>query len=191
MTPVLPAMNTSHSVSKTTLKIMRREFKEAYKVIEEIQKNNKSWSDFFHPLNILKKYKYFLEISVLANKKNDHIMWKGHIESRLRRLLKLLESREYGYIEVHPFPKEFVSKHVNYKFCSKYYMGIRCRSNNIEDDTKEIDFTQPIRDFLEIIESYEDISKIPQDINIGISRVSSEVMGAEMTKNPGTFYRYE
>lgn len=62
----------------------------------------------FKPFNFFKKYKHFIEINIVASNKNDHIVWKGHVESRLRKLTKIFETfTNNKLIEVHPHPNPF------------------------------------------------------------------------------------
>ena len=79
MTPVSPSMNAAHSVSKSTLRILRREFIEASRVIEKIHSQTKTWADLFAPSKFFEQHKSFLELSVMAKNPKDFTNWKGHI----------------------------------------------------------------------------------------------------------------
>lgn len=106
MTPVSPSMNAAHSVSKSTLRIMRQEFREASRTIDEISNGKKTWPELFRPVRFFEKSKYFLELVVLAKYARDFTSWKGNIESKFRKLIKLLENVENSLIiEINPNPR--------------------------------------------------------------------------------------
>jgi poly(A) polymerase Pap1 len=92
----------------------------------------------------------------MGEKIDDFVPWKGNVESKIRKFIQNLEQHnEFNHgIEVNPYPKAFPSKHPNFKHCSKYYIGIKCSPSSTINDYYEIDLTQPVRGFLELLESY-------------------------------------
>jgi poly(A) polymerase Pap1 len=84
---------------------------------------------------------------------DDFVPWKGNIESKIRKLIQNLEQHfEFNHgLEVNPYPKAFASKHPNFKHCSKYYLGIKCNPSSTLNDHLEIDLSQPVRGFLELL----------------------------------------
>lgn len=72
-------------------------------------------------------------------------------------------------IELNPYPRSFECKHANFKICVKYYMGIKLSSNSAIPDNYELDFTQNVKDFLNLLENYPGIDKTPKIINIGFT----------------------
>lgn len=75
---------------------------------------------------------------------------------------------------MNPYPKAFPSKHPNFKHCSKYYIGIKCSPTSTINDHCEIDLTQSVRGFLELLENYPEIDKAPKEINIGFTHLAKE-----------------
>lgn len=70
-------------------------------------------------------------------------------------------------IELNPYPRSFECKHKDYKICFKYYMGLKISSNSALLDTYELDLTQIVKDFLNLLQNYPGIDKISKIINIG------------------------
>ena len=188
-TPLEPHMNAAHYITKITLNITRKYLKQGAKIIQEISKEKKSWEDLFEPTKFFEEYRSFLQISVMAKDQDDFISWKGNVESKLRKLIWFIESQGYldRGIEVNPYPKCFEAKHGNYKFCSKYYIGFSARIDSPVSDTSQIDLNPPIRNFLELLQTYPNISKAPQFINIGCAYVSRQNI-SEFIKNQSKFY---
>jgi hypothetical protein len=54
-------------------------------------------------------------------------------------------------LEINPYPRYFPSKHTAFKLCAKYYIGIKCNPNSAVNDYVEIDLTQAVRSFLELL----------------------------------------
>lgn len=69
---------------------------------------------------------------------------------------------------------QFPTKHPSFKYCSRYYIGIKCRTNSSINDDCEIDMTQSVKSFIELLEKYPEIDKIPNEINIGFGHVTQE-----------------
>lgn len=65
-------------------------------------------------------------------------------------------------VEVTPNPREFTAVHNGYAHCSKYYFGVSCRRYNLDDDSKELDFSPAIRSFLQQVEVYSEIERCPE-----------------------------
>jgi poly(A) polymerase len=59
-TPLEPHMNAGHYISKITCNITKKQFRQASKLIQEINKGKRSWSDLFRPLDFFSEYRNFL-----------------------------------------------------------------------------------------------------------------------------------
>ncbi len=72
-----------------------REFQIGFKKMKLIQGKMLDYPSLFKKANFFKKYKHFLEIKILADTQEDFNLWKGHIETRLKKLTKFLEEPRY------------------------------------------------------------------------------------------------
>lgn len=90
LTPLEPHMNAGHYISKITSNITRKHFRSASKLIQEINKGKKTWMDLFSPSDFFNEYKNFIEISVMGEKLDDFVPWKGNIESKIRKFIQNL-----------------------------------------------------------------------------------------------------
>lgn len=81
------------------------------------------YPSLFKKINFFKKYKHFLEIKILAETQEEYNLWKGHIETRLKKLTKFLEEpRYFQYIQVNPYPYPLEYKEDSFVCC--FYYGI-------------------------------------------------------------------
>lgn len=135
-TPLEPHMNAAHYLSRTTAANTRKQLRLASKIVQEVNKGTKTWDSLFAPLDFFAEYRNFIEISVMGERLEDYIPWKGNVESKIRKFVNFLEGQaEFAQgIEINPYPRHFPSKHQQFKFCSKYYIGIKCNPNSSVND---------------------------------------------------------
>lgn len=79
LTPLEPHMNAGHYISKITSNITRKQLRLTSKLIQEINKGKRSWQDLFTPLDFFAEYRNFIEISVMGEKVDDFVPWKGNV----------------------------------------------------------------------------------------------------------------
>ncbi|EGR32994.1 nuclear poly polymerase npap nucleotidyltransferase protein binding, putative [Ichthyophthirius multifiliis] len=175
ITPCFPCMNCAHNVSSTTLRIIQEQLWHGYETICKIQNGSKNYSDLFKSFKFFKKYKHFLEIKILATNKNDYTVWKGHVESGLRKLTRLFESPQYmNLLEVHPYPSyienfldDTQSQKNKYKFQCKYYYGLMCLQS---ENNESINLKEACVYFVEQLEMYP-MNKVLESMNIQCSHL--------------------
>jgi len=122
ITPSYPSMNTTHNVSASTLKVMKREIHRGKIICDALEKeieanaeadsngNGKSdvvgWQKLFDRSEFFGTYKRYLQIDIYADDLNAFKKWKGFVESRLRFLVHRLE--DINCIgEIRPYPTGF------------------------------------------------------------------------------------
>lgn len=59
-TPLEPHMNAGHYISKITCNITKKHFKEASKLIQDINRGKKKWNDLFKPADFFSEYRDYL-----------------------------------------------------------------------------------------------------------------------------------
>lgn len=113
----------------------------------------------------------------MGEKEEDFNHWRGNIESKIRKFVQIFETQEdlpQGVLLI-PCPKRFPSSHPSYPLCTKYYLGIKSSSaNTVIMDNYELDFTQTVKDFLNLLDNYPMIEKTPRLINIGFACLPRE-----------------
>eukprot|EP00405_Crypthecodinium_cohnii_P022854 CAMPEP_0206470970 /NCGR_PEP_ID=MMETSP0324_2-20121206/31268_1 /ASSEMBLY_ACC=CAM_ASM_000836 /TAXON_ID=2866 /ORGANISM="Crypthecodinium cohnii, Strain Seligo" /LENGTH=617 /DNA_ID=CAMNT_0053945173 /DNA_START=33 /DNA_END=1886 /DNA_ORIENTATION=- len=108
ITPTFPAMNTTHNVSSTTQKLLVSELVRAYRrcchgtcsTLFEID-----WWQIAEPLRFFSRWPEVVSIEVLA--KNEEVFQKviGWVESKLRLLVRELESTPCA--KIRPNPRQY------------------------------------------------------------------------------------
>lgn len=163
ITPAFPSMNSTFSVSRTTKNVLLTEIEKAAMITEELIKNKGNsqitWKRLFKAFPFFKAYEHFIEIWVLAKKDEDHKKWQGFAESKIKRLLRNLETfdqrRDIDCLEFRPYPKSYTLKNEQFPFNDAYYIGVRIRGGVLPkkqvidlSDTRRI-FYEKFKEMLE------------------------------------------
>jgi poly(A) polymerase len=91
ITPAYPSMCSTHNVSDSTMKVMIQEFERADEIANRVYYTG-PWSDLFEPSEFFYKYDCFIAINASSCDRAQQLKWVGMVESRLRQLIKRLES---------------------------------------------------------------------------------------------------
>jgi len=110
ITPSFPCMNSTYNVTETTRRIITAELGRAHQFLTSLDANS-----YFEPIMekltrppvFLSLFNYYLAIDVKCTNEQAHTKLKGFVESRIRLLLKFLESPASGVQQTRPWPKEF------------------------------------------------------------------------------------
>lgn len=136
ITPAYPCMNTTHNVSRPTLKTMKEEIARGKKLVDGILadaeaamatkasadgKGNhapqgkaqstrpsgvSAWQSVFAPLKFFGQYVNLLQVDVYADDIESFKKWKGRVESKLRFLIHRLDDTQFVH-DVRPCPEGF------------------------------------------------------------------------------------
>ena len=120
LTPAYPSMNSTHNVSKSTLRVITNEFKRGLEIcntIKSLQSNDTTHSDelsntiqshyiqLFEHSDFFFLYKDYLDIEISSYSESDQLMWFGWCESKLRQLITKLNL--INSMRIHPYPYNY------------------------------------------------------------------------------------
>jgi poly(A) polymerase len=121
ITPAFPCMNSTYNVTETTRRVLLSEFARGNEVLiafEEQEANEKILDKLVQSPRFLSLFNYFVVVQIESSSEPVLNKLKGFVESRIRMLLKFLESPVSGVQRARPWPKEFaVSEKNNSKYC--------------------------------------------------------------------------
>ena len=125
ITPAFPCMNSAHSVTSTTGEIIRRRLREGWRMIRSggtiegggvgggiggeggvggkegggSGELDEGYKGLFVHFDFFGRFGRFLEISILSKENlKDFVMWKGHYESKLRKLTRIIETSPANHL---------------------------------------------------------------------------------------------
>ena len=102
ITPVYPQQNSTFNVSRSTLNVMREEFRLSLSICAEIIAGRATWDKLFKPTHFFGKYRHYIVLEASSSTEYDQIRWHGHVESKVRHLVALLEREALALARVWP-----------------------------------------------------------------------------------------
>lgn len=109
ITPAYPSINSTHNVLRTTLRILKKEFKRGSKILNLGTRNKeittKVWKKLLKENTFFQDHKHFIQITIFSRLNKFYLLWKGFIQTRIRIFLHNLE--EFNGIIPFPNPKAF------------------------------------------------------------------------------------
>lgn len=180
ITPAFPAQNTNYNTNQITKTVMIEEFtlfKEYTKKIKINENSEYTWKGLFQEINIFNEYKYFLQIDILANKKDAFKSWQGLVDSQLRKLIGAFI--EFPQIKLRPFSIGYDIKDEDFPFSKTYFYGVKfIDPEKLEHKpSMNINLREPIKVFVQDLEKKR---KNDKDKNIRFSFKTSKELPIEI-----------
>ncbi|XP_047334654.1 nuclear poly(A) polymerase 1-like [Impatiens glandulifera] len=152
ITPSYPCMNSSYSVSSSTLCIITEEFQRGNEICEDMEANNTGWDTLFEPYPFFKAHKNYLQIEIAAAAADDLMKWKGWVQSRRRQLTLKIERDTYNMLQCHPHPGEFSDK--SKPFHCYYFMGLQRKKGVPTNEGQQFDIRMTVEEFNQSVGLY-------------------------------------
>lgn len=106
ITPAYPSMCSTHNVTKSTLAVMTAEFARGSEIMLKIEQGLAQWSDLFARSDFFSRYRHFFQILAISESAEEHRVWSGFVESKVRILMNKLEM-EANIAVAPPFTETF------------------------------------------------------------------------------------
>jgi len=104
LTPTYPSMNSAYNVGLPQLRRINSELQNAVRILDAIEKGEKTWKALFQGNEFFQRHAYFLQIDISASNASSFLEWFRFVESRLRLLIAGLDSQHHG-VQAEPFCK--------------------------------------------------------------------------------------
>lgn len=111
ITPSYPQQNSTYNVSRSTLAVMKREFREGLKVMKQILTKREAvtdltkspWNYLFRESPFFDRYDKYLVVTATGRGEQKFRDWQGLVESKIRFLVQFLERHNYvGIAHINP-----------------------------------------------------------------------------------------
>lgn len=106
ITPAYPSMCSTHNVTKSTLSVMTAEFARGSEMMMKIEQGICTWKDLFARSDFFSRYRHFFQIIAVSESSENHRVWSGFVESKIRILMNKLEM-EANIAVAPPFAEAF------------------------------------------------------------------------------------
>ena len=95
----LKFQNSTFNVSRSTLEVMKEEFRLSLAICEEIVGGKATWDKLFETPNFFAKYRHFIVLEVSSKSEEDHLEWYGLVESKIRHLVRHSHNSNTGHLK--------------------------------------------------------------------------------------------
>ncbi|RKP21236.1 Poly(A) polymerase PAPalpha [Rozella allomycis CSF55] len=171
ITPAYPSMCSTHNVCASTQSVITAEFLRGSQITLNIEHGKGKWEDLFAKSDFFSRYKVYLQVVASARSQENHRIWLGFVESRVRMFVLKLETVP-GVVASPPYPygfektyEDFTSLEAAYfnkadkegekfKFyTTTFYIGLDIDFKDIKD--KKLHIERPASDFKRILLSWD------------------------------------
>jgi poly(A) polymerase len=124
ITPAYPAQNSTFNVTRSSLGVLRDEFKKGREACAKILLGAKKWPHLWEPVPFFSMYKHYLQVTIVALNADDFKKWEGWVHSRLRMLVQGVETCSGGALAAHPYPEKKLDPSRDEETHCVYYLGL-------------------------------------------------------------------
>ncbi|CAI4223647.1 unnamed protein product [Auanema sp. JU1783] len=149
ITPAFPEQNSTFNVTQSTRTILTNELREGLEITLEIADNKSTWQKLFEEVNFFTRYKHFISLLCAAKTEEDHLVFNGFVESKIRHLIGYLERKgEITLAHINPRqykPKASAQFQLPYEnpVCTLWFIGLDIDKQMV----KNVDLTPEIQAF--------------------------------------------
>lgn len=185
ITPAFPSMNSTHNVTHTTLRVITDELHRAYQIIQDIENEKATWHDVWAPFLFFEKHRHFIQVKMLSNNEQAFHKWVGWIESKLRFLVRKLET--FKGLQVRPWPKAIQEQDEakdGFSFAQSMYIGLVLNNNNSggvagggsvsPETTPVVDLRGAILDFVGFIMNWSEVENYKDSIDLKVRHLRAK-----------------
>ncbi|OII72276.1 poly A polymerase [Cryptosporidium ubiquitum] len=188
ITPAFPSMNSTHNVTHTTLRVITDELQRGYQIIQDIENDKATWYDVWSPFLFFEKHKHFIQVKMLSNNEQAFHKWIGWIESKLRFLVRKLET--FKGLQVRPWPKAIQEQDEakdGFSFAQSMYIGLVLNNNNNTGPTgvttgisgssetaPVVDLRGAILDFVGFIMNWSEVENYKDSIDLKVRHLRAK-----------------
>jgi poly(A) polymerase len=124
ITPAYPAQNSTFNVTRSSLGVLRDEFKKGREACAKILLGARKWPHLWEPVPFFSMYKHYLQVTIVALNADDFKKWEGWVHSRLRMLVQGVETCSGGALAAHPYPDKKRDPSRDEETHCVYYLGL-------------------------------------------------------------------
>jgi len=155
ITPAYPQQNSTYNVTHSSKQVICKEIKRGFEITQKIYETmatKSDWGRLFEKIDFFNEYRHFIVIIISANNEENFQFWKGHVESKIRKLIKFFDQNDFvdeAHINLHCNPTSTVINEENGTEwqSKKWIIGMKFRKQ--EGVRRKVNLTPDIRLFKE------------------------------------------
>ena len=183
LTPAYPVMNSTHNVSKVTMRVLQSEIKRGLDICTRIKQkpsdSRADWLLLMEDSEFFTKYRDFLDVRISTDCEEDHLQWFGWIESRMRQLIIKLGNT--GGVRTHPFPRNYSEKikgedGVVTGWVDHFYVGLEFEMERREGVKISVDLSGAVSHFLHLVHNTQYFSHYKESMKIHLQHIRASAL---------------
>ena len=118
ITPAFPEQDSAFNVTRSARTLITKEFRQGLENVMKIVEGKGDWKSLFNEMLFFKGYKDYVCVICSTSTPEDHVVFSGLVESKIRHLVMLLDQNEHILL-CHVNKKNFKPRH-NSRFAGDY-----------------------------------------------------------------------
>lgn len=149
LTPSFPAMNSTHNVTRSTLRILKQELRRGYVVMDTLLVRQQvqtlaGLTELCRPATFFEDYKHYLRVQLCSDSADHAAAWKGFVQSKLRMLVVFLDHQFAAEAWCHP-STTVIRDVTETQHRDTLYMGLRVVGVTV------LDLSEPLTRFRQLL----------------------------------------
>ena len=173
ITPAFPAMNSTHNVTETTKRILLDEFRRGYEVVKNVEAHKAEWHEVHEPFPYFTQFRNFLWLEILAKTEESYLKFNGWVESKLRIVLRQLET--VSGIIIHPNPEQYSLRGSDpeWPLGSGLFIGVAWYKDKGAFLGQAIDLRPVLSPFIDVISQWSDKDQYGRQYLLRLKRIKA------------------
>eukprot|EP00747_Dinoflagellata_sp_TGD_P170531 gnl/TRDRNA2_/TRDRNA2_202329_c0_seq1.p1 gnl/TRDRNA2_/TRDRNA2_202329_c0~~gnl/TRDRNA2_/TRDRNA2_202329_c0_seq1.p1 ORF type:complete len:553 (+),score=66.97 gnl/TRDRNA2_/TRDRNA2_202329_c0_seq1:84-1742(+) len=178
MSILLPAGNglsAAAYVSDTTAKIIQKEMRRGYKLVQQVELSRAHWADIYLSSRFFQRHRHYLEFDFMASSEDILIAWIAWGRARMAEFVHLFESVSSHVASLRPWPEWIDYKDPEWPHARAVFMGLhleRLGEGTPEGGRRVFDLREPIVRFYENIAAWPYANMHANQFELTIRHVS-------------------
>ena len=186
LTPAYPVMNSTHNVSKVTMRVLQAEVKRGLDICNQIKArpadSRAEWLRLMEDSDFFTSYKDFLDVRIASECEEDHLQWCGWIESKIRQLIIKLGNT--GGVRSHPHPRNYSEKAQRMgedgstatQLVDHFYVGLEFEMERREGVKISVDLSGAVSHFLSIVHNPQYFTRYKDSMKIELKHIRAAAL---------------
>lgn len=156
------SVNVTTKVLETTARIMQKELRRGYKMVQQVESGRASWSDISTKTRIFQRHRHYLEFDFMATSETILAAWSDWGRQRMNDLVRLFEGMINSRISLRPWPELLEFKDSDWAHSQAIFVGLHLERGGeptAEGEHRSFDLREIVVKFLEVVIAWPEADK--------------------------------
>jgi poly(A) polymerase Pap1 len=176
--PVGDELQSQAAVTDTTMKIMLKELRRGYKIMQQVEVCRAQWGDVYGPTRFFQRHRHYLELDFAASDEEIFHRWLAWADQKLVDFVPIFESTIKN-VTLRPWPEMISFRHDDWPYSQAFFVGLHLEHASAVDVRQEdgsppqrsFDLREPIFKFLEAVSAWPGAQNYRNQFELEIKHV--------------------